>query len=333
MSQKRKSPSPILLNLTDMGNPFKQKTFDVVNFFEDSPIVGAHIDYEYALKFIYSYRGSVATFNAYRRELERLLQWSWRIAEQSVLLLKREDIEDYVQFCINPPLAWIGTASHLRFIKKDGVLLPNKQWRPYVATLSKEQRRQGKEPQKKRYTLSQAAIRSLFAILSSFYDYVAQEGVLDSNPVALIRQKSRFLVKEQQLPTVRRITNLQWDYVIETVEIMSDEFPEKHERTLFILNCLLGMYLRISELVADERSIPQMNHFKHDHDNHWWFHVIGKGNKSRKIAVSMAMLKALKRYRRSMALTPLPAQDDASPLIPKLRGNGPVRSSRQESRG
>ena len=34
-------------------------------------------DYQMALNFLYSYRGSADTFGAYRRDLERLLQWSW----------------------------------------------------------------------------------------------------------------------------------------------------------------------------------------------------------------------------------------------------------------
>lgn len=34
-------------------------------------------DYQLALNFLYSYRGSSDTFRAYRRDIERLLQWSW----------------------------------------------------------------------------------------------------------------------------------------------------------------------------------------------------------------------------------------------------------------
>ena len=33
-------------------------------------------DFEIALKFLYSYRGSDQTFGAYRRDIERLIQWS-----------------------------------------------------------------------------------------------------------------------------------------------------------------------------------------------------------------------------------------------------------------
>ncbi len=71
-----------------------------------------------------------------------------------------------------------------------------------------------------------------------------------------------------------------------------------------------------------------MGDFKKDRDNNWWFHVTGKGNKHRTVTVSNAMLKALKRYRKSLGLTPLPPPTDSAPLVPKTRGKGPVTSSR-----
>ena len=80
---------------------------------------------------------------------------------------------------------------------------------------------------------------------------------------------------------------------------MAIDDPNEHERTLFVISALIGMYLRISELVTDERSASVMGDFRADIDNNWWFHVIGKGNKDRTVTVSQDTLKALKRYRRS----------------------------------
>jgi hypothetical protein len=50
-------------------------------------------DYKNAVEFLISYNSSHATFNAYRRELERLLHWSWKIVEKSICDLRRADIE------------------------------------------------------------------------------------------------------------------------------------------------------------------------------------------------------------------------------------------------
>jgi hypothetical protein len=60
-------------------------------------------DYQIVLKFLYGYRGSDDTFSSYRRELERLIQWSWFVRNKSILSLKRDDIEAFIEFCIKPP--------------------------------------------------------------------------------------------------------------------------------------------------------------------------------------------------------------------------------------
>ena len=174
---------------------------------------------------------------------------------------------------------------------------------PFVSSVSKSEHKLGTDPDVNKFSLSQSSIQAIFSVLSSFYNFLIQENITQSNPVAMIRQKSKFLIKTTNKAPVRRITNLQWDYVVETVEAMAVENPDTHERTLFILNCLLSMYLRISELVADERSLPTMGDFRKDKDNNWWFHVIGKGNKSRIITVPDQMLHSLERYRLHLGLS------------------------------
>ena len=116
MHPKRHPPSPIFDNLDHIGNPFRRKIFNVDHIApSDKKIPAATLDYEYALKFLYSYNGSTATFNSYRREMERLIQWSWLIQGCAAVSLKREDIEEFIRFCISPPLAWIGTKNVARF--------------------------------------------------------------------------------------------------------------------------------------------------------------------------------------------------------------------------
>ena len=41
-------------------------------------------DYHAAICYLNSYRGNMQTFNAYRRDIERLLQWSWFVQEKSI---------------------------------------------------------------------------------------------------------------------------------------------------------------------------------------------------------------------------------------------------------
>lgn len=328
-------PIPIIDNLNFLENPFRDlslldRTFSAAHWAHQSENVADYrADLEFSLKFLYSYNGSSATFNSYRRDLERLLHWSWLIAQKPIVALAREDIEDFLQFCQAPPPAWIGTKNVARFRNHQGLRVANDAWRPFVASVAKVDFSNGQTANKQHYQASQASIKSAFTALSSFYDYALQEGLVEANPVALIRQKSKFVRKEQAAAPVRRISNLQWDYVIETAEQLAEADPQQHERTLFVMNCLYGMYLRISELVADERATPIMGDFQKDRDQNWWFSVTGKGNKSRRIAVCADMLQALKRYRAFLGLSALPAPYDATPLVKKTRGPGPVTSTRQ----
>src|SRR3990167_9481250 len=287
-----------------------------------------HADYQHTCNFLHAYRGSAETFKSYRREIERLLQWSWFLRKKPLKELRRNDLEAFLEFCQAPPKNWIGIKHVQRFLDKDSLRVANPIWRPFIAAISKKAHRDGDLPDAKSYTLSQSALQSIFAILSSYFNYLEQEEYTFGNPIAQIRQKSKFLRKHHGKKTIRCLSELQWAYIIETAELMAKENPRLHERTLFIMNALFAMYLRISELAASERWIPQMGHFYKDRDHNWWFKTVGKGNKERDISVSNAMLEALKRYRGSLGMTSLPSPAEATPLISKQTGIGPMTSTR-----
>jgi site-specific recombinase XerD len=288
----------------------------------------AENDLNGALNFLKQYQGNNATFESYRREIERLIQWAWLIEKKSLFDLKRQDIENYLQFCLNPPKSWIGFKKVARFRMRNGERIPNSEWRPFVVNVSKSEYKKGVKPDKQNYQLSQKAIREIFTILSSFYNYLALEEKVSLNPIALIKQKSKYLQKRQQKSTVMRLTEKQWQVCLESVKVMAAQEPKKHERTLFIISALYLLYLRISELVVNDRWIPQMGHFYQDSQGHWWFKTVGKGNKMREIAVSDDMLKALMHYRESLKLSPLPSLNDKAPLLSKEKGKGGMTSSR-----
>lgn len=312
-----KIPVPFFDTLSEMPNPYRHPVKTVKHLLEDEP-ANAVDDYQHASEFLYSYRGSSDTFSTYRREIEHFMHWSWLIAGKSLKDNRREDIEAYVEFAHKPPKNWIGEKNVARFIEKQGVRALNTDWRPYV--LNKPE-----QP----YSLSQSAVQAIFGVLSSFYNYLIQEEYIDMNPVAQIRQKSKFLRKTQSQKPIRRLSELQWSYVLDAAESLADAEPKQHERTLFIMQALFAMYLRISELVETERWIPKMGDFERDLEGNWWFRTVGKGNKERQISVSDAMINALKRFRESRSLSPLPAPGESIPLIHKTRGQGGITSTRQ----
>jgi hypothetical protein len=73
------------------------------------------------------------------------------------------------------------------------------------------------------------------------------EEKLSINPVALIKQKSKYLQKQQTQAPIRRLTDQQWQMCLAVAKEMAAKDPAKHERTLFITSALYLLYLRISE--------------------------------------------------------------------------------------
>lgn len=312
---KNKSPKALFDTLEEMPNPFKHPASSV-DHLVDAPVENALDEYRLANEFLYSYRGSPDTFSTYRRELEHFIQWCWLIGKIPIKAVQRDSIEAYAEFAKAPPAAWIGEKNVARFLNRNGERQPNSDWRPYVTT-------------KGEYLISQSGLQSLFSVLSSFFNFLIQEGYLNANPVSQIRQKSKFLRRSQAKSQIRRLSPIQWSFVIEVAETLADNDPKGHERTLFVMNALFAMYLRISELVETPRWAPQMGHFQPDLEGNWWFTTVGKGNKEREISVSDEMLLALKRYRQSRGLNPLPTPGELSPLIHKTRGKGGITSTRQ----
>jgi len=297
------------------------------------------LDLEHCIEFLHGYRRTKATFSSYRREVERLLQWSWHIHGSSILQLTKKDLDLYMSFVLEPPVAWIGTKTVARFKTSQGQRVPNSQWRPFVVTVPKiasKSAKPGKEPEADvfAYKPSKASIEATLGIISALYEYLLQEQLVDRNYVKSL-SKSDYVATDSEDSAVYRLSPKQWKYVLETTELEANkekvknnesnhgDRPLVYERMLFVVSALYIMYLRVSELAANERSIPMMSDFREEKKGVWWFYVRGgKGNKNRKIAVRPEMLKALKRFRKSRGLTPLPTLGEQDmPLLIRLRRN------------
>lgn len=307
--------------------------FDTLEFFYDATLSEELIslqnqdksvlqkEYELSKEFLASYSGSPDTFNSYRREIERLLQWSWLIVKKPIKELNRNDIRLFIEFVQQPPINWIATKNVSRFLNKEGLRVANPEWRPFVVRLSKAEHKSGQKVDKNDYELNHKSLQALFAGLSTYFTYLQQETYLEINPVQLIRQKSRFLQKQQTQKVTRKLSHLQWQVVIESVEHQTKQNID-YERHLFIISAFYLLGLRISELAETPGRIPKMGDFAPDKYDRWWFTTVGKGNKLRDVAVPDAMLEALKRYRLSRELTPLPRRGETTPLLHKERGRG-----------
>ena len=259
-------------------------------------------DYQVATEFIYTYRGSQETFRQYRKTLEQLLAWTWQVNGKSLRDTQRQDVEKFIEFCVKPPKSWIGKTRQFRFREVRGNRVPNPKWRPYCSKNTQ-------------YVVGNGSLKTCFNTLGSFFNFLVEENYILQNPVIRIRQKSKFIKTEQEIPPPRILSAEQWNYVLDAAEDLADSDPFNHERTLFVLSAMFCMYLRISEFVDSERWRPLMGHFFRDSKGRWWFKTVGKGNKERSVTVCNDMLEALKRYRRSRGLTALPFPGENTILV------------------
>ncbi len=89
------------------------------------------------------------TFTAYRREIERMLHWSWLICKKPLKEITRNEIRDYLQFVNSPPKSWIATKIVDRFITdSDGNANPILHGGLLLLKSVKSHRRHGKLPDK-----------------------------------------------------------------------------------------------------------------------------------------------------------------------------------------
>lgn len=309
-------PKPIFDTLDNIEGAYSC----INDYLSSTNIDTAMKERELCVEFLKSYANSKDTFTSYRREVERLLHWTWLVAKKSLKEVNRNDIRDYLQFISSPPKNWLATKIVDRFIKtSDGSRESNPNWRPFVVKVSKIARRLGKEPDKSNYQLSNKSIEAIFAVLSSMFTYLQQEEYLDVNPIALIRQKKGYIQRQQVKKVTRKLSRIQWLYVINTCEEMAAQ-DTQYERTLFLMSAFYLLGLRISELAFANGRIATMGNFAPDKRGMWWYTTVGKGNKLRDVAVPDELLAALKRYREFLNLPPLPHRGEETPLFPKQKG-------------
>jgi len=230
---------------------------------------------------------------------------------------------DYADFCWKPPVNWIGTSSLDRFSFDNGYFISNKKWRPYKIQAPKSQ--QSKIVDKKKYRPSQQTLVSSFTAVIAFYKYLMNEELCYGNPAQIAKKDCRHLIKDTQVKEVKRLTESQWQYVLDTAVNMADK-SITYERNLFVIASLKTLFLRISELSERENWSPVMGHFWQDEDENWWLKIFGKGRKIRDTTVPLDFIPFLERYRVSRGLSRTPAGSENTVLVEKIRGQGGMSS-------
>lgn len=256
--------------------------------------IRARNDAEAVGQWLMEYRDNPRTFRHYRKEAERLLLW---LGDQSLTLGKmtREHLDTFEQFLADPSPRerWVGSVSR----RSDSA------WRPFRGPLSPASRRQ------------------TLVILQGLFSWLVEAGWVVHNPFRLMRNKRKRL--DNRTATIERyLERPLWEWLWQwlqrppTGHVPSADYAGARRRFAIGFGYLLAP--RISEMAQ-----ARMNDFS-QREGHWWWNVVGKGQKQARIPVPPAMLTLLIQWRRTLGLTDLPQLHEETPVLRALNGHGGI---------
>ena len=158
-----------------------------------SAVPDAGLVYEHAVDWLLESRFNENNFKTYRSELTTYLHWCFEVAQLSPAEVSRRTMARYVDYCLAPPSELIAYRNVAQFVmdKEWGERLPNPLWRPFLG-----KKIDGVEQP---YRLSDKALKTKLAILSSFYGYLIAEEYTERNPAMMWMKHSRFASQPSKL--------------------------------------------------------------------------------------------------------------------------------------
>lgn len=274
----------------------------------------ASTDIEAIAGWLSKHLGTSNTFDAYKREAERLLAWS-ASRQKRLADLMAEDMTDYALFLRNPlPLedwclvkvpryledgsdnpAWKSVQRPPRFLP-DGSLNPS--WRPFIGALS-----------------SSAASQAL-TVLYGMFEYLAGIGYLAGNPLRASLKRGR---KPRNRTLERYLEEDLWQYVLDHLEQWPRETRRQeavYQRSLFVAKFLYLTGLRRFELAKAMTTDVQRE------NGAFWLKVIGKGEVESLVPLTSATMTVIGDYRVSTGRPALPDPSVSEPLLMDIAGAG-----------
>ena len=263
------------------------------------------------------------TYIRFRNETERFLLWAFLAKTETIDSYRKTDILEYADFCWRPPIHWICLVNSDRFEFRTGFYQINKAWAPFRIKQAKSDKTH--EPDKKKYRPAQQTLTATFTAVIALYKYLMYEELCYGNPAQVAKKDCRYFVTDAQVKEVRRLSEEQWQYALDTATELADN-KCRYERSLFLIAALKTLFLRISELSERRDWSPVMSHFWEDENGSWWLKIYGKGRKIRDTTVPTQFLSYLERYRLQRGLSALPYPGDNNCLVEKIRGQGGMTS-------
>jgi integrase len=265
--------------------------------------IAANTDVDAVRAWLANFLGKKTTFDAYRKEAERLLLWCVWEAGKPLSSMAHEDWLLYKAFLASPMPRDKWIAEHGRKHSRGDV-----RWRPFAGPLSTSSQRQ-------------AGI-----ILNSMFSWLVSAGYLAGNPLSLSHQR-----RQRPAPRIERyLDDALWQEVKSAVDALPRDSPREREhyyRLRWLMTLCYVCGLRISEIAENSMG----NFFcRRDQDGNgrWWLEILGKGDKLRIVPATSELMVELGRYRRELGYPALPVSGESTPLLLPIGGK-----ARRLSRG
>ena len=253
-------------------------------------ILGVDNDYE-AIQAWLALHESPDTQRAYRKEAERLILWAIVARGKALSSLTTKDATDYRAFLRRPTPRerWVGPPRPRT----------SPDWRPFVDNLSAR------------------SVAHALAVLSALFRWLVEQRYVLANPFAGIKVRgsqramaveTTHAFTEGEWLLVRTIANgLEWSYGWQAAAA---------QRLRFLLDFGYATGLRISELAN-----AALRHLDADALGDHWLHLVGKGGKPARVALTPLARAALERYLLERELPVSRARwNPTTPLIGSLDG-------------
>lgn len=228
-----------------------------------------------------------------RKEVVRFLLWC-RSRGLGMRQVRYEDFTAYSAFLVDPQPAamWV---SATRWHKSDP------RWRPFVGPLSV------------------ASHRQAIAFIKGMFNWATKAQYLTSNPAGLLGK----MVPSQDLAE-RYLPVAAISMMVEACDRMPAVQPAavlRRARARLLVKLLYFTGARLAEVASAD-----MSAIRRDDGGRVWFHVVGKGNKKRRMPVAPDLLAEYQDYRIAFGLAAMPLAADQTPLILTTRGT-PARAT------
>jgi site-specific recombinase XerD len=202
------------------------------------------------------------TFDAYAREVERLMIWVNRERQKSLSDINLADALAFREMLLSPPAHWVSPLPLSR---------SSPDWRPL------------------RGPLSGASLNRAMAAISSLFKFLVQQNYLVANPFASIPGKR----DTNRMDVFRSFGPRDQEAIGSTLDSLEPTLFTRRLRA--ILKVLLNTGLRRDELASAKWSQIKTNRL-HDETEHL-LHIIGKGEKPRIIPLRPDVYQELVDHR------------------------------------